>query len=681
MENKFVFNWDEYYEIAEGIFNEVEDVYGGDKIIDINKVLNDSEGFKNMYRHIYGILLEGFEIEKIRKYKVKLTFNKKDYVEVELRHLIINMIFLRAFVELEVDVELDESYLFEAYNINNKLIKKYMDEKIILPFREEFTDTEERFMFFNKVLHDVIFRLNKIPRDFNELMGLTMSLEESFIKVSKENPRFNEIIRTKIPEGMQPKEIENLLEDLKNEEIEILKNTPNCLQPMLLAGTGIKEAQLREMSVSGGMKSDLLGNTIPIPINTNYIVGGLNNVINYYLDAQAGRKSLIANKEKMGSSGHFSLLLKLACVGTYISETTKDCHTSHTVKLTIKDKKFLNMCVGRYYRLPAQREFRILKSSDTHLIGRTLMFRDPSTCACKDGVCPVCYGAMSSINKGMDVGVYAATIISRPLGQNILSTKHLNTTNSEIIEFVKDFHKIFKLQANQIQMLKDSECDLDLTQYELIFDNIIRIDELADNVDFNKFVPYIKVRNIKNHDEVYEIVENDGKELFIHPELDGLLRNIESDNDGVKILPLSDITDETLFTINIANNELTKPLKEMDKLLNGSYFSDDTFVTVDLMEQTFIELMIKSNIGVTSIHAATMLRSFVRDQNNLLERPDFSKMFVDYVVLGLRNALANNPAITTSLAYDYLKKQLVTYTSYMKKDASPLDVLFRKTLA
>jgi hypothetical protein len=59
---------------------------------------------------------------------------------------LINMIFLRAFVELEVDIELDDSYLFDARNISNKTIKKYIDDKIIIPFINDFTETEERFI-------------------------------------------------------------------------------------------------------------------------------------------------------------------------------------------------------------------------------------------------------------------------------------------------------------------------------------------------------------------------------------------------------------------------------------------------------------------------------------------------------------------------------------------------------
>ena len=677
---KFNFDINEYIEFENGILNEVEEVYGGNKIFDLNKIISDYDEFKSMYGHIYYILEEGFEIENIRKFKVKVTFDKKtNYIEMEIRHLLINMIFLRAFVELEVDVELDNSYIFDVANISNKSIKKYIDEKIIIPFRDDFTDTDERFMELNAVLHDIIYRLNKIPKDFNSLMGITLNLENSFIKVANENPRFNELIRTKIPEDMQPKDIENYLNDLMIEEIEILKSTDNCFQPMLIAGGAIKEEQLREFSINGGLKSDLLGNTIPIPINSNFVVGGFGNITNYFIDSGASRKSLIANKEKMGSSGHMSLLMKLSCVGTYISGT-KDCHTPHTVKLTINDNKFLEMCSGRYYRLPGQREFKMLKATDKHLIGKTLLFRDPGKCGCKDGICQTCYGALATVNKGMDVGIFASTIISRPLSQNILSTKHLNTTNSCLIEFNEAFDKSFKLEANQVKMLNDNETDVDLSQYEMVFDNIIQIDELLDNADFNKFVQFVKVRNIKNHDEIYEVVENDGKELFIHPDLDAIIKKIETNEDNEILVPFSKLSEETLFTINIENNELTKPLKEMDKLLSGSYFKGLN-PTLDMMEQRFIELLIESKINVMSIHAATILRSFVRDVNNYLERPDFNKLFTDYVVLGLHASLSDNPSITNSLAYDYLKSQLYTHTTFKKHKHSPLDLLFMRSLA
>lgn len=675
---QFTFDFNKYMEEQNQLYDYLEEKYGGNKIFNLNELLPDRETFKKMYHDIYHILEEGFEIEKIRKFPIKITFDNKEYLTLELRHLLTNMIFLNAFVELGVYVELNTNHLIDAKKINNKLIANYINNNIIIPYRDEFTETEEKFIELNEIIHNIIYRLNKIPRDFNVLMGSTINLEDSFIKLANENERFNEIIHTKIPEGMQPKEIENYLEGLIYEEVNIMKDNENCLQDVLISGTGIKIDQLRECSISGGLKSDLLGNTITIPVNSNFIVGGLNNIKDYYLDAQASRKPLIANKEKMGDSGHMSLLLKLSSAGIYINNE-QDCHTHHTVKLYVKNEKFLKKLVGRYYRLEGQRQFKLIKSTDVSLIGRTILLRDPSKCASKEGVCHTCYGAMSRINQYMDVGLLGSTIVTRPLGQNILSTKHIMTTNSQLISFNPIFNMFFKLDANQIRLPHDTESDMELKYFVLQLDNIIKLDELSDNEKFNKFIQYIKIIDIRDGKE-YQIVEDEGKELFIHPDLDDIIKSLEYNEEGIYNIPLDELNDIYLFSINIQNNEMTKPLKDTDNLLKGSYFKN-IFITVDEMEQKFIELMIESGIEINSIHAAIMLRNLVRDKKDFLKRPDFRKIFVDYVVLGYPASLEYNPAITTSLAYDYLKKQLGSYTTFKKNSRGPLDLLFKKSLS
>lgn len=679
MKQEFTFDFNEYLKKENELYDYLEERYGNEKIFDLNAIIPDRELFKSIYDDIYYILEEGFEIERIRKFPVKVFFNRKEgMIEMELRHLLTNMIFLNAFVELGVNIELNINHLIDARKINNKLIKKYIDNNIIIPYIDEFTETEEKFIQLNEVIHNIIYRLNRIPKDFNALIGSTISLEDSFIKLANENERFNEIIHTKIPDNMQPKEIENFLDDLMHEEVEIMKNNENCLQDVMISGTGIKIEQLRECSISGGLKSDLLGNTIPLPINSNFIVGGLNNIRDYYLDAQAARKPLIANKEKMGNSGHMSLLLKLSSAGIYINDE-HDCHTHHTVKLFITNENFLKKLSGRYYRLEGERKFRILKSTDTHLIGRSILLRDPTKCASKNGVCHTCYGSMSKVNKFMDVGLLGSTLTTRPLGQNILSTKHLNKTISQMITFNPIFDRFFKLDANQVRIPNDTETEVEFQHFVLQLDNMIYLDELADNERFNKFIQFIKIIDLRTG-ELFEIVEDEGKELFIHPDFDEFLKDCEMTEEGNYIIPLEELRDIYLFSINIQNNEMTKPLKDTDNLLKGSYFGT-CYVTIEQMEQKFIELMIESGIEINSIHAAIMLRNLVRDKNDFLKRPDFRKIFVDYVVLGYPQSLENNPAITTSLAYDYLKKQLSSYTTFNKSGRGPLDLLFKKTLS
>ena len=167
---QFTFDFNKYMEEQNKLYDYLEEKYGNNKIFNLNDLLPDRESFKTMYNDIYHILEEGFEIEKIRKFPVKITFDNKEYMTLELRHLLTNMIFLNAYVELGVYIKLDVDHLIDASKINNKLITDYINNNIIIPYKDEFTETEEKFIQLNEVIHNIIYRLNKIPKDFNFLI-------------------------------------------------------------------------------------------------------------------------------------------------------------------------------------------------------------------------------------------------------------------------------------------------------------------------------------------------------------------------------------------------------------------------------------------------------------------------------------------------------------------------------
>ena len=51
------------------------------------------------------------------------------------------------------------------------------------------------------------------------------------------------------------------------------------------------------------MKPDLSCVTIPIPISSSTLIGGLNKPSYHYIDAIGARKSLVTNKKVMGKAG------------------------------------------------------------------------------------------------------------------------------------------------------------------------------------------------------------------------------------------------------------------------------------------------------------------------------------------------------------------------------------------
>ena len=92
---------------------------------------------------------------------------------------------------------------------------------------------------------------------------------------------------------MQPKEIEDFSKEKYSEFKEIISKSDTGFAPLLKSGAGFNDGQARESFVVVGNKPALDGTTLPVPINTNLFIGGLNTPAHYMIDAFAGRKALI----------------------------------------------------------------------------------------------------------------------------------------------------------------------------------------------------------------------------------------------------------------------------------------------------------------------------------------------------------------------------------------------------
>lgn len=678
----FVFNESEYLNYLDEVVEDMHSIYDGHIFI-LDELLNDKKLFKKVYNDAYNFMKKGFEYKEIRSFKVFYMFSKTDtdVYEMEIRHMITNMIFWRTFVDLDTGYVLTKDDLVDAYNIDNKLIKNFINKRVI-----------DQFLFkvnikqLNKAIHDLLYRLTKISTDFNEIMGMGLNLE-TFINVANKNPRFNEIIRTRVDENKQPHEIEQYLNDLMKEEIQLLKTEDNCLKPILIAGAGIKPDQLREMTINGGYKPDLSGNTIPKPINSNLLVGGFRNVTNYYLDATGGRKALIANATVMGLAGHFAQLVKLLTTDIKLADID-DCGTVHGVELYVTSKEYLSRLHGRYYRTRYDRKYKILKGDEDWLIGEKIIVRDPTKCAAgHNRICKKCYGELLyKVNKDISIGGYAATKITRPVSQNVLSTKHLLKTISKQLIFDKIFDKFFILSANEILLNNDSDINLDDYRILINKNHLLTLENFEED-DYNAYTFSFVLQNIKNKDEVYLINELERKEMFLTPDFYKKLKYMNKNNkDHNKfVMNISDLDDKMpLFILQVENNELTKPLYSIMHLLNnndrGIEEGEKPILTIDDLVQRFNELLLISNIDVDFVHASLLLYPLIRKIDNVLERPDFRKYDVTYRMLTVKSALEKHPSITVSLSYQQLKRQLTTIDTYLKTAPSYLDDFFKKSL-
>ena len=392
------------------------------RIFIIEDYMKTKKTYNDFLEKIYDYVKAGFEEREFRTFPVKFKF-RRDEVEpyqLELRHFLVNLMLWEPFRKLELIEEMDASFIYDCTNITEDTLANYIDEKIIENAKITLENDDKGLSKIGRLPADVIYNLSRISTDFNLILGVSFDVY-SFIKLAKENERFNEILNTKVDENLQPAEIEVILDNLMDEEVEILRTEDNCLKPMLSANVGIKHKQLREFSINGGTKPDLYGNTIPIPINSNFLINGLNNIENYTIDAMGGRKAAVMSKMKMGSAGHFATTVILLSSSIHFSHED-DCNTLFPIPVFIKNIKFLNKFVGRYYKKdPNDAQYRLLKKSDIDVIGTIIYVRSPITCACKDGVCRTCYGKLYDVNKDLESpGGYSATKLMRPVSQDYL---------------------------------------------------------------------------------------------------------------------------------------------------------------------------------------------------------------------------------------------------------------------
>lgn len=259
----------------------------------IDEILLSEDKFYEVKEEIYSFFKQGFEIKELRECPAKFTFSSHAGNKVhtlQLRHLYTHLCMWYPFVMLGEPL-LDETYILEnPFEVTSGVIENFINNKIIRPFAEE-VDNE----LMNMALHDMMMNLAEISTDFNEILGLSINME-SFYALYDRNEEFRDILHTKVDENDQPSEIESFVDGKLKKLMNILKTEETTLLPVLHAGSGIKPKQLQEFFINIALRPNTDGMTIPIPINTNLVMGGLNSVANYYLETNSSRKSLLANK-------------------------------------------------------------------------------------------------------------------------------------------------------------------------------------------------------------------------------------------------------------------------------------------------------------------------------------------------------------------------------------------------
>ncbi|MCL1789113.1 MAG: DNA-directed RNA polymerase subunit beta', partial [Oscillospiraceae bacterium] len=214
----------------------------------------------------------------------------------------------------------------------------------------------------------------------------------------------------------------------------------------MMADSGARGSinQIRQLAGMRGLIANTSGETIEIPIRSNYREGL--NILEYFISSRGARKGLADTALRTADSGY--LTRRLVDVSQEVIIREEDCSTKNGIEVyEIREGKELiepleERLLGRYLvdnvvdkkgnvvvsnnRLITDKDAKAIKDTLAALKSETVKIRSVLTCEAEHGVCAKCYGASLAdgkpINKGEAVGIIAAQSIGEPGTQLTMRT-------------------------------------------------------------------------------------------------------------------------------------------------------------------------------------------------------------------------------------------------------------------
>lgn len=648
-----------------------------DKFIQIHTRDITIDNWQLHHDSIFNIMLDTIELQEMRYAFINVIFDETgDDVELSIYDYWQNLIFW--YLQVAVNKPIMPYHILFEKTITKRTIKNYID-KFFIPQNRETVDN----ITLNNIIADSMHNFVKIDA-FSMYLSNTINMSD-FIDLMSSNKEVYDIIHSDFSDIP--------LDDNKkagmaamNRLTEIIKETPShCLCNFIRANEGIKNKQAKEVLVNIGTKPDGLGGIYPYQINTNYFMGGVNDLISFFIESSTARLAQIIINKNVGDSGYFSRLMGLNNLNSKLHDDPNyvcDCHPSNYIQIYIENIDILNSLAGQYYRLHPMGIETDIKRNDKSLIGKTIYLASPMTCASAargEGICYRCYGKLANTVKNVNIGKIASENICAPITQMMLSAKHLIET--EIIKMVWTdmFMELFEIDYNIIKLREDFDTkgykfSINLANRFLEFEDDDEVEK--DALLMNEYINEFEI--IDPAGQIHKISTQNYDPLYLTPELNILIdENKKKIIDDILTIPLNMVEDLNLFVVRLENNDLTKTLEKVTNIINKT--SEVAKYDKNTILQAFLETTIECNLNILGIHCQVILMNQIRAKDNILEKPKFEVMNQDnYQLLTLKRSLKTNPSITTTLMYQDIKRIFVDPMTFKKEAPGITDLFYMK---
>ena len=267
-------------------------------------------------------------------------------------------------------------------------------------------------------------------------------LEESDARVDVVSKYYNDGLISDNERKTQIIKIWTEATDSVTSELKTVLSKQNPVFMMVDSGARGSISQLKQISGMRGLIANASGNTIEIPIRSNYREGL--NVLEYFIASRGARKGSSDTSLRTSDSGY--LTRRLVDVAQNLIVREEDCGVESGIDVfEIKDGKEIieslsERLVNRYLvedfvdssgKVIVSKD-KMIDDSDAEKIilsgVEKIAIRSVLRCNCRNGVCRKCYGANLATGKPADigdaVGIMAAQSIGEPGTQLTMKNFH-----------------------------------------------------------------------------------------------------------------------------------------------------------------------------------------------------------------------------------------------------------------
>jgi hypothetical protein len=224
-----------------------------------------------------------------------------------------------------------------------------------------------------------------------------------------------------------------------------LKN--NVFYGPLICGA-LKKGQFHQFILSAGPRTDTDDHIFLRPVVGSFL-SGMRDILDHAIESRSASKATHYNKRQMSNTQYVNRKIHIqnsvmwhlypGDCGSTVYGTYEPC------------KKTVKHFIGKFFLSDGGELLELTEERYDMVIGKSVKFRDVPECLWTDGFCEVCGGTITkSFSKNGNVGFLSNVNTGAPVAQQVLSTKHLISTDAAEYDIPYELQDVLMSTTNDI---------------------------------------------------------------------------------------------------------------------------------------------------------------------------------------------------------------------------------------